>query len=98
MAEITLCVLQMEEQKPVRFGPNGAFAQGYGLFNIAWAGGSLAGPLLGGFVNDAAGWETFSLVMGVLCGVTAVPTLFYTGGKLTKGDLKWKRRKEEGGV
>lgn len=96
MAEITLVVLELEEARPGRFGKFGAFAQAYGLFNIAFAAGSLVGPLLGGFVNEAAGWGTLTLVLGVICGASAAPTIVWTGGRLRKGDLRLRRLKKEG--
>ena len=44
--------------------------QVYGLLNCAWALGTLAGPLWGGFVVSAAGWGTMTLSLAVLSGVT----------------------------
>jgi len=94
MAEFTLAVRQFETAKPGRFGPNGAFAQAYSLFNVAFAGGSLVGPLLAGFLNRAAGWKVVTLVLGLLCAATAVPTVIYTGGLINKEEVKlWKTRR-----
>ncbi|KAF8474241.1 major facilitator superfamily domain-containing protein [Kalaharituber pfeilii] len=84
MAEITYVLVEMENTKPGRFGKNGAFAQGYGLFNVAFSGGTLVGPLWSGFLKDAAGWGTMAWSLGLLSFITSVPVLFYTGGKLRK--------------
>ena len=43
--------------------------QAYGLVNCAWALGTLAGPLWGGFVVSKAGWETMTLSLAVLSGI-----------------------------
>ncbi|KAA8904567.1 major facilitator superfamily domain-containing protein [Sphaerosporella brunnea] len=66
MAEITNVVRDLEAKKPGRFGKNGAFAQAYSLCNIAFAGGSLVGPLLAGFLKENVGWNAVTLVLGKL--------------------------------
>jgi hypothetical protein len=38
MVEITYVVEQKERDNPGLFGKKGAYAQAYGLFNLAWAG------------------------------------------------------------
>nr|OQO17278.1 hypothetical protein B0A51_15632 [Rachicladosporium sp. CCFEE 5018] len=90
MAEITYAVVAKEARHPPGyFGKNGAFAQAYSLFNMAWAGGCLVGPLLAGLVVNASGWPLATLILGVVSLVTVVPTAVWTGGSIFK-----KRRKD----
>ena len=39
-----------------------SFGVGYGLYNMAWGVGLLAGPSLGGFLFDRLGFPTLALV------------------------------------
>ncbi|KAJ6264402.1 hypothetical protein Dda_0548 [Drechslerella dactyloides] len=98
MGEISATVIEYEKEKPGVFGERGAFAQAYALFNIAYSGGSVIGPLLGGFLNDAVGWNNVVLVFGVLCLFTSFVTVFYTGGKITKDELPWNALKKKRAV
>jgi MFS family permease len=66
------------------FGPGGAFAQAYALYNVAFAGGCLTGPLLAGFVAEDNGWATMAAVLGALSAVTALPAFLWLGGWLLK--------------
>lgn len=92
MAEITYAVVDKESRRPVGyFGKNGAYAQAYSLFNIAWAAGCMVGPLLAGLVVQAKGWPTATLILGCVSIFTALPTAVWTGGSL----FKRKQRKAE---
>lgn len=96
MAEITYAVVDKEAKRPPGYyGKNGAYAQAYSLFNMAWAGGCLVGPLLAGLVQQSSGWKTATLILGCVSIVTALPTAVWTGGSIFK--LK-KRRKEDAEV
>jgi MFS family permease len=84
MAEIS-AVAEAKESKMIAsgrpgFGKGGAFAQAYALYNMAFAAGSMAGPLLAGFIAEAEGWATMAAVLGALSAVTAVPSLLWLGG------------------
>lgn len=84
MAEIA-GVVEAKEKKMLAngekgWGKGGAYAQAYGLFNMAFAGGCLVGPLLAGFVVEQSGWATMGWVLGLLSAVTFVPTLLWMGG------------------
>ncbi|KAI9677962.1 MAG: hypothetical protein M1822_008070 [Bathelium mastoideum] len=83
-AEITYVVEAKERKQPGLFGANGATAQAYGLFNVAWAGGCLIGPLWAGMVNETAGWNTMAWTLGLLSFVTAFPTAIWTGGLISR--------------
>ncbi|KAK5109342.1 hypothetical protein LTR62_007111 [Meristemomyces frigidus] len=85
MAEITYAVDQKASRHPPGFfGKNGAYAQAYSLFNMAWAAGCFVGPLAGGLINQKAGWATSMLVLGCISIVTAIPTAIWTGGSIFK--------------
>ena len=49
-----------------------AAAAGYTLTNAASAVGSVTGPVVGGVLVDRFGWNTFTLVLGIVCGVCCV--------------------------
>lgn len=66
------------------FGPGGAYAQAYGLFNMAFAGGCMVGPLLAGFIVEDKGWSIMALVLGILSAITAVPACLWLGGWILK--------------
>ena len=95
MAEITYSVVAKAEARPPGyFGKNGAFAQAYSLYNVAWAVGFMVGPLLGGLINQHLGWPAATLVLGCISILTAVPTAIWTGGSIFK---KARRRREQRG-
>ncbi|KAF9636219.1 Major facilitator superfamily [Lasiodiplodia theobromae] len=80
MAEITYVVAAKEERTPGLFGRKGAYAQAYGLFNMAWAGGALVGPIWAGYVKQHAGWGAMGWSLGLLAALSAVPAVLWTGG------------------
>ncbi|KAI9758717.1 MAG: hypothetical protein M4579_002892 [Chaenotheca gracillima] len=89
MTEITYVVEAKEKSEresgngETRF-KQGAYAQAYGLFNCAFAGGTLLGPLLAGFVSAQAGWGTMAWALALLSGVSAVPAVIFTGGLISR--------------
>lgn len=82
MAEIDHILTMEEKMRPGILGKRGAAAQGFGLFNFAFACGSLVGPLWAGFVLEKAGWGTMGWSLGLLSGVAAFVTLVWTGGRI----------------
>ncbi|KAM5493377.1 hypothetical protein MaudMau93_000759 [Microsporum audouinii] len=46
---------------------------------MAFAGGQLVGPILGGFLKARLGWNTMTLVIALITGATAVASALYTG-------------------
>lgn len=107
MAEVTYAVMDKENARPRGYyGKNGAYAQAYSLFNMAWAGGCMVGPLLAGLVVNAEGWPTATLILGCVSALTVVPVVVWTGGRLgkeRKNGRRWGEREkrevvvEEGG-
>ena len=94
-AEITYVVTIKEKAHPDAFGKKGAYAQAYGIYNSAFAGGMLVGPLWGGFVVGRAGWGTMCLSLGLLSAASAVPAFLWSGGWIT--DRKAKKNRDTGG-
>lgn len=88
-AEVSYIVTANERARPGIYGPGGAHGQAYSLFNVAFAAGSMIGPLWGGFVKNAAGWGTMTWSLGLLSGVTALPTVCFVGGTI------WKKRERK---
>ncbi|KAL8871417.1 MAG: hypothetical protein Q9174_002741 [Haloplaca sp. 1 TL-2023] len=84
LAEVTYILQEKEKHHPGLFGEKGAYAQAYGLFNCAFAGGMLVGPLWAGSVVDKAGWGTMCLSLGVLALVSAIPAALFTNGWIGK--------------
>jgi MFS family permease len=88
MAEISNVAEAKEKSMLARghpgFGKGGAFAQAYALFNVAFAGGCMAGPLLAGFIVESKGWATMAWVLGMISAIAAVPSFLWLGGWLFK--------------
>jgi MFS family permease len=95
MAEIAYLVEAKEKKNPGIFGKGGAYAQTYGLYFCWFAGGLLVGPIWAGFVVQRAGWGTMTWSLGLLSGVTVIPTLIFTGGLITRS--KTERGENRGG-
>ncbi len=93
LAEITYILNAKERHHPGLFGEKGAYAQAYGLFNCAFAGGMLVGPLWAGFVVEKSDWGIMSLSLGLLAVVSAVPALLFTNGWI--GSWKGKKSNED---
>ena len=84
MAEIS-SVVEAKEKSMLAggrpgFGPGGAYAQAYALFNVAFAAGCMVGPLAAGFIAQGEGWATMSWVLGLLSGITSLPAVLWLGG------------------
>ena len=57
--EAKAVVDQAEEEEPGVFGENSAYAQAFGLMNMAYAVGTVVGPLLGGMLVQRIGVGEF---------------------------------------
>ncbi|KAK9368905.1 major facilitator superfamily domain-containing protein [Lipomyces kononenkoae] len=79
MAEISTCVSAAERKKPGIFGKGGAYGLAFGLFNLAYSAGSVFGPL---FVTGTKEWGTATWALGLICFVSAIPAILFTGGFL----------------
>ena len=79
-AEIVHIVIEKENKRPGIFGKGGATSQAYGLFNVAFAVGTMIGPVMGGYIKKSAGWGTMAWSIAVLSAVTSIPVFLVTGG------------------
>ncbi|KAL4971929.1 MFS transporter [Aspergillus desertorum] len=82
--EIFLAVKEKEDEVPGRFGRGGAVAFSFGLSNMAFAAGSLAGPFFAGYIRQNATWGTMGWALGVITGVTSVLALLWSGARILK--------------
>ncbi|KAI9888511.1 MAG: hypothetical protein M1814_006873 [Vezdaea aestivalis] len=87
VAEIFETVEGIEKSKPGIFGPMGGSAQGYGLFNGAYALGTIIGPLAGGFIKYKISWGAMSIFLGIISFIASFPALLFIGGRLSIGKL-----------
>lgn len=93
MAEITHVVAAKELSRPKgSFGKGGAYAQAYGLFNTAFAAGTLVGPIWAGMIKQNYGWATMAWTLGLLSGVTTVPCVIWVDGSIRK--MRNKKNRE----
>lgn len=76
MAEITWVV---EEALPT--SAQNSYAQAYGLYNMAFSGGALVGPIIGGMIRDTAGWGTVGWALGLITFVTFIIQAIWIGGR-----------------
>ena len=68
-------VSQMGEEHHLLFGPGGAFAKAYGLFNTALALGTMVGPALAGLLYATEGWNVAVWAMAAVCASGVVPVV-----------------------
>lgn len=73
MAEVNTYAMSIEhDHEKLRNSPGGAVAQANGLFMCAFAGGTLVGPSLGGYLKERHGWGVMTLFQGMLSAAMAV--------------------------
>lgn len=106
LAEITYIINIKERSHPGIFGKRGAYATAYGLFNTAFAGGMLVGPIWGGFVTQGSGWGTMGWSLAISAFVAAGVAALQVGGwvgrgigmEVEVGEERGSTRIPEGGV
>lgn len=69
-SEISRVVKTRLRERP---GPSAGYAQAYGLCNVAFGAGAIAGPLGAGWVEGRWGWDTMCCFLGALAAVSALP-------------------------
>lgn len=84
LAEFSKVCDAKERQQPDLFAGKSVYAQSFGIFNVAWAAGSLIGPLVAAGIIDAAGWKTMTWSMALFSAVGVLPALLYSGGMITR--------------
>ena len=88
MAEFTKTCAQMEQSDPNLFGKRSVHAQASSLFIVSFAVGCLLGTFAISAIGNAADWAAMTLCTALLCGITVVPVVLYTGGPL------WRRTRK----
>ncbi|EPS31391.1 hypothetical protein PDE_06346 [Penicillium oxalicum 114-2] len=91
--EVSQAASKFEARYPGAFGDTSPVGQSYGLFNMAFAGGQLIGPVLAGGIRVSAGWKMMTLVLGMLCVVAAVVLGSFSAPGVTEGE---EEEEEEG--
>ncbi|KAI9642954.1 hypothetical protein NHQ30_008688 [Ciborinia camelliae] len=87
-ADLSLVVGEIEMENPGKFGPGGAYAQAYALFNCSMAAATIFGPVFAGAIITHYGWKAMTLAMGMFSLTGAIPCLFFTGGWLFRKEYK----------
>ncbi|PYI27909.1 MFS general substrate transporter [Aspergillus indologenus CBS 114.80] len=82
IVEASYVVQEKEARNPHIFGKGGAMALAYGILNVAFAAGTIAGPFFAGFIRESAGWATMTWALALVTGVSAVPVVLLLGGFL----------------
>ncbi|KAL8935208.1 MAG: hypothetical protein Q9216_005536 [Gyalolechia sp. 2 TL-2023] len=79
-ADLSAVVEAKEKADPDAFGPGGAYAQAFALFNCSMAAATLFGPVVAGALVERHGWAVMTVAMGIFAFSGAIPAFFYTGG------------------
>lgn len=80
--EAKAAVDEVQEEQPGVFGEKPAYAMSFALMNMAYAAGSLVGPLLGSFLVERIGWQSFTLLVGIACAACIPASVYAVGGKV----------------
>lgn len=83
IVEASYVVGMYDKSNPNVFGPNGPYAQLYGINSLVFSAGLTIGPLISGSLKDAIGYGNMNLVVAALCLLTAILSFTYVGGKPT---------------
>lgn len=92
--EISQVIESVEQAHPGVFGPKGATAQAYGLYNSAFALGLLIGPLLAGTLTTLYGWATMAWVFGLISGLTGILMALFLEGWIGSSSLTGRKSEE----
>ncbi len=74
-ADLSTVVEELEKDDPGAFGPGGAYAQAFALFNCSMAAATMFGPIVAGWLSEEYGWKTTTLCMGIFSASGAVPSV-----------------------
>ena len=74
-ADLSVVVEEKEESDPGAFGPGGAYAQAFALFNCSMAAATLFGPVVAGALIERYGWGVMTAAMGVFAFSGAFPAV-----------------------
>ena len=77
-ADMFVVVESMGKDNEVLFGPGGAYAQAYGLFDFAMACGTIFGPAYAGTVFERAGWRVVTWALAAFCASGSLPIVSFS--------------------
>lgn len=80
--EAKAIVDQIQSEQPGILGEQGAYAVSFALINMSNGIGSLLGPIIGSALVDQVGWGNSNLVIGVMCALCILPSVYAAGGRL----------------
>ena len=80
VVEAAFVVEKYDKANPDFFGEQGPYAQLYGLNSMVFSFGLTVGPLISGALKDGIGYGNMSLVVAILCLLTAALSFVYIGG------------------
>lgn len=72
-ADLSLVVGEIEIENPGKFGPGGAYAQAYALFNCSMAAATIFGPVFSGAIITQYGWKSMTIAVGIFSITGAIP-------------------------
>ena len=81
IVEASYVVSKYDSSNPDVYGPNGPYAQLYGINSMIFSAGLAVGPLISGALKDAVGYGNMNIAAAGLCLVTAILSFVYVGGK-----------------
>ncbi|KAK7747812.1 hypothetical protein SLS62_008848 [Diatrype stigma] len=81
VVEASDVVQRYDRANPGFFGPNGPYAQLYGFNSVFFNLGLTVGPLAAGALRNAIGYGNMNVVFAAACGVTALLSFLFIGGK-----------------
>lgn len=82
LVEGGLVVEKFHKANPDYFGPNGPYAQLYGLNSMVFSAGFTLGPALSGALKETIGYGNMNLFFAGICAVTSVLSFFFIGGRV----------------
>lgn len=74
-ADLSVVVEEKEKADPNAFGPGGAYAQAFALFNCSMAAATLFGPVAAAALRERYDWGVMSAATGAFALSGAVPTV-----------------------
>ncbi|KAL8856520.1 MAG: hypothetical protein Q9178_006835 [Gyalolechia marmorata] len=74
-ADLSAVVEETERANPNAFGPGGAYAQAFALFNCSMAAATLFGPVAAGAIVERHGWGALTAAMGAFAFSGAIPAV-----------------------
>lgn len=78
-ADLSTVVEEKEKADPDAFGPGGAYAQAFALFNCSMAAATLFGPVVAGALVERYDWGVMTAAMGIFAFSGAIPAVSLSG-------------------